>query len=308
MLSVVMYHYVRDLAASPFPGLKALDLAVFQAQVEALARQYEMANLESALAFLRGDYVPARPQCLLTFDDGLKEHLTVVAPILARLGIAGLFFIPTQAPDGQRVFGVHKNQFLLAALGIAQYRQRCLELLAQLTPEPLPTVDQERAAATYRWDTPQVAAFKYLLNFALPASLRDQVIDRLFAETLGDEAEFARGLYLDWNEVQALQDLGMIVGGHTHTHQALASLDDQARGRELATCQCLLAEHLRPQDLWPFCYPWGKAHTFNDQSIAQLAGLGYACSFTSEAGVNLTGQDPFRILRQDAASLVVSAI
>src|SRR5436190_22346657 len=59
-LEVMMYHYVRDLPNSAFPRLKAMQVENFRAQVEWLRREYEMATLESALAFLRGKYQPKR--------------------------------------------------------------------------------------------------------------------------------------------------------------------------------------------------------------------------------------------------------
>src|SRR5689334_7596572 len=59
-LHTVMYHYVRDLPRSRFPRIKGMLLAEFRAQVARLAEAYEMATLESALAFLHGDYLPKR--------------------------------------------------------------------------------------------------------------------------------------------------------------------------------------------------------------------------------------------------------
>ena len=47
-------------------------------------------------------------------------------------------------------------------------------LLARMGETQQPeSVDQVAAATTYRWDTPDVAAFKFLVNFCLPAEVRD---------------------------------------------------------------------------------------------------------------------------------------
>ena len=86
-LYVVMYHYVRDLPHTPFPRIKGMLTSAFRQQLTALQSLYEMATLESALDFLRGRYTPSRPLCLLTFDDGLKEHYTDVTPILVDTGV-----------------------------------------------------------------------------------------------------------------------------------------------------------------------------------------------------------------------------
>ena len=52
-----------------------------------------MATLESPRLSCNGAYRPARDLCLLTFDDGLKEHYRDVTPLLAECRVQGLFFV-----------------------------------------------------------------------------------------------------------------------------------------------------------------------------------------------------------------------
>ena len=80
ILRVVMYHYVRDLPRTRFPNLKGMLLDDFRHQVAELSTQFEMASVESAMDFMSGEYRPRRDLCLLTFDDGLKEHFTRCHP------------------------------------------------------------------------------------------------------------------------------------------------------------------------------------------------------------------------------------
>src|SRR5215470_5585259 len=103
VLRVVMYHYVRDLPRTQFPRLKGILIDDFRQQVDELSSKYEMASVESALDFMTGEYRPRRDLCLLTFDDGLKEHYAYVTPILAETGIQGLFFLITGCLEKQRV-------------------------------------------------------------------------------------------------------------------------------------------------------------------------------------------------------------
>jgi peptidoglycan/xylan/chitin deacetylase (PgdA/CDA1 family) len=124
-----------------------------------------MATLESALAFIGGQYTPRRDLCLLTFDDGLREHAEFVFPMLAEHGIEGQFYVMTSVFEGV-VAAPHKNHFLMAYLGADEYSRRAEARLADLAPTRL-VVDTARAVSTYRWDKPEVARFKYLVNFEL---------------------------------------------------------------------------------------------------------------------------------------------
>jgi peptidoglycan/xylan/chitin deacetylase (PgdA/CDA1 family) len=300
-LHVVMYHYIRDLPNTPFPRIKGMLTSAFQQQLTVLQQRYEMATLASALDFLRGTYTPSRDLCLLTFDDGLKEHYTAVAPILADRGIQGLFFVITSCLQEQRVASVHMNHFLMAALDFAQYQQAFVHKLNALAPHLSASsqVDAAIAQRTYRWDTPEVASFKYLLNFVLEADIRDTVVKTLFEEHIATEQAFAPTLYLSWDEVRAMQDAGMLIGGHSHHHQPLATLAAEALHDDLSTCQRLLEKHLRPQARWPFSYPYGKQTTFNAAAVNELSQLGITCAFCTEVGDNLPGTDVFAIRRID---------
>ena len=298
-LHVVMYHYVRDLPNTRFPAIKGMLTRDFEAQVESLAGRYEMATLESALDFLAGSYLPRRDLCLLTFDDGFKDHYTDVLPILAQRGIQGLFFVVTSCVEEHKVLPVHKNHFLMAALGFEEYRDGVLKCLAELSADTSTDVDMATAQRTYRWDTPEVAALKYLLNFRLEEDLRDRLLDMLFAQHLGDEAEFSHQLYLSWEEAREMQSAGQLIGGHTHTHVPLARLDDERQRADLEKCACILRERVSPQTLWPFSYPYGKSDTFNTVSIQALRDLDFACSFSTEVGPNAPNTDPYAIRRFD---------
>ena len=300
-LHTVMYHYVRDLPRTPFPRIKGMLLDEFRQQVAALAEQYEMATLESALEFLRGDYQPKRDLCLLTFDDGLKEHFAEVTPILAARKIQGLFFVISSAIEEDRVASVHMNHFLMAALDFNEYQQAFLERLRDKLPDAprIEDLNAEQVCQTYRWDDPAVAAFKFLFNFKLNAALRDEIVREIFAERIGSETAFARELYLSWDEARQMQDAGMVIGGHSHRHQALATMTDNQQMEDLGLCRHLMHQKLNAQKLWPFTYPYGKQHTFNPTTVQELQHLGFACSFATEVGATAPGDDCFAIRRID---------
>jgi peptidoglycan/xylan/chitin deacetylase (PgdA/CDA1 family) len=300
-LYIVMYHYVRNLPNTPFPRIKGMLTTDFQRQLVALKSRYEMATLESALAFLQGHYVPRRDLCLLTFDDGLKEHYTDVTPMLVDASVQGLFFVITGCVQEQRVASVHMNHFLMATLDFETYRSAFLRRLQELAPhaEAMSAIDPTVAQRSYRWDSPEIAAFKYFFNFIVDPQARDQVLFSLFEEEIGAEAVFSRSLYFNWEEAKQMQAAGMLIGGHSHRHRPLATLSNEELRLDLQMCQRLVREQLRPQTLWPFCYPYGKADSFNNAAARQLKQLGFICAFSSEVSTNLPGMDPFALRRFD---------
>ncbi|MGH7793404.1 MAG: polysaccharide deacetylase family protein [Candidatus Binatia bacterium] len=307
VLHVVMYHYVRDLPNTTFPRIKGMLTQDFCKQVAALAARYEMATLESARDFVHGTYTPARDLCLLTFDDGLKEHYSEVTPLLMKRRIQGIFFVITSCIGGNDIAPVHMNHFLMAALGFVKYRNAFLQRLEDMSPNSINStaVDPSLARNAYRWDNLEVASFKYMFNFLLDCNARDQILKNLFEEHIAKVESFAETLYVSAQEVKEMQSAGMIIGGHSHQHKPLSSLSDQELRSDLYTCHEILATTLYPQPLWPFCYPYGKKDSFDKRAAKLLEEIGFVCSFSTEKGANCAGADLYSLQRFDCKDMPV---
>ncbi len=308
VLRVVMYHYVRDLPRTPFPKLKGMLLDDFRHQVNELSTQFEMASLESAMDFMSGEYRPRRDLCLLTFDDGLKEHYTDVTPILHEKRIRAVFFLITACLEEKKVAAVHMNHFLMASMNFEDYADAFFRKAVAMCPDafaPL-NVDAARAAQTYPWDTPEVARFKYLFNFGMDPDLRDRAVREMFTQHISDEATFADSLYLNWEEARKMQKAGMAIGGHTHQHKPLANLSSRELLWDLETCHKLLHQKLLPQSVWSFSYPYGKKDSFHLRAVRKLQQLNFRCAFSTEVNDNRRGGDKFMIGRTDCKKALIA--
>lgn len=299
ILKSIMYHYVRNPETTPYKGIHAVREEDFITQVKFLKEHYEMATAESIRDFLNGTYIPKKNLAVMTFDDGLKEHGYFVTEVLAQHGIQGQFFIPTACQAEGYVLPVHKNHFLLASLDFAYYQSTCIAVLKQYYPEQNIAIDQQKVADTYRWDSPEVAALKYLLNYHLPRPVRNEVLRIVFEQELGPETEFAKSLYLSWDEIRNMQDQGMIIGGHSHRHNVLAHLSDQEQEQELDTCMTILKQHVHHQDVWPFSYPFGKLDTFNNLTLSLLEKNNVAYAYSTVVDDSMIGTNKYNICRRD---------
>jgi peptidoglycan/xylan/chitin deacetylase (PgdA/CDA1 family) len=301
-----MYHYVRDLPRTRFPKIKGMLTDDFAVQVKQLRNDFEMATLESALEFMAGNYHPRRNLCLMTFDDGLKEHFKEVTPILSDSGIQGLFFVISGCVQDRTVAPVHMNHFLMAHLDFAKYQELFLSALRNdgFDNSIYKELDATIYQRTYPRDSSEVARFKYLFNFILDSGLRDRIVKELFESWVAPEREFSEELYLSWSEAREMQQAGMIIGGHSHTHRPLAKLTETELQSDLATCCDLMTANLLPQARWPFCYPYGKADSFNPQAVVTLERLGFCCSFATEVGTNQPGGNLYALRRFDCKDIL----
>lgn len=93
-LTIVMYHYVRDLERTRYPEIKGRTTTDFRKQVAYLTRNYHPVTVQDLIAALfHGESLPPNAM-LLTFDDGYIDHFANVFPVLHDKGVQGLFFPP----------------------------------------------------------------------------------------------------------------------------------------------------------------------------------------------------------------------
>jgi peptidoglycan/xylan/chitin deacetylase (PgdA/CDA1 family) len=297
----VMYHYVRDSAATPFPLIRSLEPALFARQLDWLQEHYAIVGLAALeRAFASEASLPPNA-ALLTFDDGFVDHYDAVFPELRRRGLTGVFFVSgsTCGPD-PRLLAVHKTQFLLARLGAQPFADavlaECGSAHARLS----------HAATVFgrdRWEAADEQMVKRLINYELPFDEAEHVLEGLFTRHIGPSDAFARALYLDERLVREMASGGMVFGYHTRTHRMLSRLSVADQQSELASGVSWL-QQLTGQTRVPFCYPWGGRQTYTADTVRILGECGYSLAFnTVRRRLSLTRDQRFELPRFDTRDL-----
>ena len=305
-LTIVMYHYVRDLVHSRYPGLKARSIEEFDGQLDYLTRHYRICSTREVLAAARSEWVLPPHACLLTFDDGFLDHFTVVLPRLVERGLSGSFYAPVVAVEERRVLDTHKVQIVLAeATDHGKVARRILDMLEEYRGEhELPSADTlyRQYAQASRFDGPEVIFIKRVLQRGLPEPVRAAITGRLFDEYAGaDEPTVARELYMDFSHLRTMVRFGMEVGGHGAGHVWLDSLDRAGQAAEIGLTAAFLARvHGRPPADWVMCYPFGA---YNADTLSLLPGAGCALGLTTRVDLATKLRAPLELPRLDTNDL-----
>jgi peptidoglycan/xylan/chitin deacetylase (PgdA/CDA1 family) len=301
-LSVVMYHYVRDLKTSRFPEIKGLDFKLFVEQIEYLRRHYQFVTTEQVVRTLDcGEPLPDKA-VLLTFDDAYVDHYTHVFPFLDRLGIKGSFYVPVKAVCEKTVLDVNKIHFTLAGQPDKAYLVKFIQnqldgFRANYAIEPFDDLVQKYAKQS-NYDTAEVMLIKNLLQYGLPLEVRSCITDELFVQTVGmDEGSFSRELYMSTEQVKAMHRHGMHIGCHGYDHLWWNKLDRSAVEYEIDKSLMYLLDVGVEQDMWTACYPYGS---YDDQSIEVLRDRRCKFALTTEVRVaNLESDNRYKLPRLD---------
>lgn len=306
-ITIVMYHYVRDLQHSRFPAIKGLSLERFSRQLDHIQKHYTpitVADLLTALTPAKNP-LPSNP-ILLTFDDGYTDHFANVFPLLDARGIQGCFFPPVQAVLERKVLDVNKIQFILAAASdIATLVDQVFSSLPEFSATyPLKTKEAyfQAIPEQHRYDSREVTVLKRLLQRELPEPVRAEIVRRLFAEYVtSDEASFACELYMSVDQITCLQRHGMHIGSHGKTHAWLNHLSPGAQAVEIEESLKFLQKLGVKLDDWTMCYPYGG---FNDSLLHVIRARKCRLGFTADPRVaDLDVDDRLTLPRLDANDL-----
>ncbi len=200
-LVLPFYHAVSDL---PLPHLIHLlpirNSLTFRRDLEWLLHHYTPVDIGQLEALATGEQIPKRPCFHLSFDDGLKESVSVIAPILLEMGIPGTFFLNTAFIGNKDLFYRFKASLLTIRAEQAgdSTTKKASQLLAA-AGITAPTLKDQLLAVEY----PQ----KELLNAVAPLLGMD------FHEYLKNHE-----VYLDEEDISTLLRQGFSIGGHSHDH------------------------------------------------------------------------------------------
>ncbi|MEJ2887905.1 polysaccharide deacetylase family protein [Actinomycetospora aeridis] len=307
-VSIVTYHFVRTPDRSPFPRIKARRTDEFRTQVELIRQRCHPISVEDLLAALADPAVELPERAVvLTFDDGYADHHRTAAPILTDLGLRAAFFVPAMPVVERTVLQVNKIQFVLAAATEDEVLRRVLAEIdahrpAAGIPDPRPLWDAN--AVANRFDTAGVRFVKQTLQSALPRDVREDIVDRLFAQLVtADESAFAEELYMGADDVRALRDAGMAIGAHGWAHQWMDTLAPGDQQREIDLSRRFLRSLGVAEDPWTMCYPYGR---WDSSLVDLLAADDCAAAFTVEPRIaDLDRDAALRLPRLDTNDLPV---
>lgn len=279
-VGILVYHRVDEPAADPDldPGLVSATPADFREQMELLAARYHVLSLDELIAAQREGRPLPRRSVMLTFDDGYRDFAEQAWPVLRRLGLPALLFVPTRFPDAATP-GFWWDR-LHAAL--ARTREPAIEVPGV---GRLPLGDPAERRAAHRALRGRVKS----LPHAEAMALVDSVVARL-----ADVPSLHR--VLGWDALRALAREGLSVCSHSEAHALYTRLSSEELMRDLAGSKARIEAELGASAPAPvIAYP---ANACDGRVFAAVEAAGYRLAFGGRRGVErMPLARPFDLLR-----------
>ncbi|HPJ77874.1 MAG TPA: polysaccharide deacetylase family protein [Prolixibacteraceae bacterium] len=237
------YHAVSD---DPPPHLrhvlKTRDTRTFRHDLDWLCRHFEPIDAPTLEEIATGRRAPTRPSFHLSFDDGLKEAATIIAPLLKERGIPATFFLNTGFIGQRDLFFRFRVSVLISRLDATgeTARKKAATLLAG-KGILAPTLREQLLAVDYprREMTGEVAP---LLGVDFDAYLRNHPI------------------YLEEEDIGHLLRQGFTLGGHGLDHPLFREVPPEEQLRQAMESTLWLRERFGVKQLL-FSFP------FSDEEV-----------------------------------------
>jgi peptidoglycan/xylan/chitin deacetylase (PgdA/CDA1 family) len=255
--------------------------------LRSLGRHYELCTVGDGLERLHGG--PGRSLLALSMDDGYRDNARVLLPLLRRLGAPATVYLETRPLDERRLNWTHKFFWILERLGpdelVVEYARRCTEAPLTIRLHQI-VAEGERVAYLLKRE----------LKYQADPARRDGILDELFVLHGGDERALCDRLYMTWDDARRLHEGGVELGGHSVTHQVLATLPPAWQRAEIGGSRASLEQGLgaAPRS---FAYPFGRPWDQNGDSEGLVREAGFASAVTTRGGTNSPQTDPMALRR-----------
>ncbi len=215
-LILPFYHTISNHRLPHISNLYTIkNIRQFEDDLDFLCKHYQPISINELENYIYNEEKIGKPKFHLTFDDGLKEIYTEIAPILERKGIPATIFINTDFIDNGELFYRYKVSLLI-------------EKIRNDQPNAVLKISN-------RWKLKECnfqEIEKKLLSFNINNVTEIDEIARLiqvdFTEFLKTEQP-----YLTENQIEQLIKRGFAFGSHSLNHPFFKDINPSERKRQI---------------------------------------------------------------------------
>lgn len=294
---VIMYHYVRKIQGSRYPGIKGLEFSFFKQQIDFLKNNgYEFVTLQDVK-----EQKINEKSVLLTFDDGYIDHYTSVFPILEQNNISGVFSMPGKIICEKKLLDVNKIHYILASAESVIVRNKLLERMNYYRGREYDYADNatiyKKLAIANRFDNQDTIFIKRALQAELPEVLRNTICNELFKEFVtSNEEAFVDELYMSMEQIKTMDRHGMTFAVHGYDHYWMNKLSEKQLVDDINSALLVFDGIINDKD-WCCCYPYGS---YSEGVISCVKRMGATTGLTTEVASYIPEKyDIYKIPRLD---------
>lgn len=204
---------------------------------------------------------------LITFDDGYIDNYLLAYPVLKRLGVPAIFFIPSSPIITRKLGWWDIIAYLIKKSDKTSifYNNELVYL------ENKDTVIRlfQKIMKTKRYEE----TTDLLLNLSEACNV-----------SLPDTDTQSREL-MTWDQIREVSNNGITIGSHTHSHRVLSTISNDDQKEEMVTSKSIIENEIGKM-VRTIAYPVGNYQHFTRDTMAIASECGYEAAFSFNTGIN----------------------
>ena len=305
----IMFHYFHDEGIHT-KGQGSIDKDDFHKMINFIGRN----NILDADVFFeksKNNKLKNNEVCL-TFDDGIKCQIDVALPVLEELKIKSFFFVYTSVfsgkPDNLEIFRYFRMNYFK---NVDEFYNNFYEVLNKDLKSFFEKKSVIIKESKIKFPIYSISDIKFRLvrDVFLTKVQYEDTMFSMFKEKQFNYNEYSKKLFFQKNDLQTLDNLGHIVGLHSHNHPTLIeklSYDEQKNEYEknLSLISSILDKP--KNEIKCMSHPCGS---YNADTLEILKELGIELGFKQimaiekEKGMKKINNSFLEIARQDHADI-----
>jgi peptidoglycan/xylan/chitin deacetylase (PgdA/CDA1 family) len=281
---VLMYHEIAE-DGDDIEAWTVVKKSEFIRQLDYICAHFNVVSLKEALDAMNhhDGASPHKPLAVITFDDGYAGNRRVLLPIIRSRNIPVTIFVATRTIQEQNLYWYDRliNRFQgnavidldLTHLSLGRYR-----------------INHSKGAGNWSVIEALLSDLK-----RLGPEERAVAVEKILAELPARQADHRHEVGpLSIEELRELAASPLVtIGAHSHCHNILTQLPEQAVRDSLATSKRLL-ESWTGRPVHYFAYPNGN---YNAMVVSIVKEAGFECALTTVARPWVKAESPFTVPR-----------
>ena len=290
MNSILTYHSVGTHQNTHTSRLPSVDEGDFVRQLKYLKRNYHFPCPDE---FFHSN---SDRNVLLTFDDGLRCHYDIVAPILSDMNIPAIFFVSSGPLLNEDMLLVHQLQILISESKVnPPVFTELFNFAANHCGSMEALLNKNKNLHIHKYESKDYNFIKKSFQVFIDLEIGKNFLTDLLVSYCDYDETFFSKVYMNLSECKHMINEGFDIGGHSKSHLWMEYISREKIMTEVSS-DCFLFDHLNLKRKY-YCYPYGS---YSADCIDIVKDSGFQYGFTIEPGnFELKNFDPYQIKRFD---------
>ena len=284
------YHYIVDPLNPLQKDIYGPSLNNFTSQITELSNKYEVIDPNKITDILNSN--SNENYICFTFDDGLKEHSTIVRPLLNDLNIKGIFF-PCTCIFNNSIAIPQVIHYSMAILRVEKLFSIINEGIIDIKIDNL-NIDEFTTLQLKEKILKIKNLFKIILKHRDSIKLANYISQEGIEKYKKNIINY---IHLNEDDLIKISTDGHLIGNHTHTHPFFnGNITENELVEEISKSKQIIQRIIKKEVL-DFAFPYGIESLYDILSKEKIKKLGFIRGYTTNHRVNDSTSDQLQISR-----------